>query len=207
MSDAPNVLIVAPDEDDAKRLSQALGTLKARTRLAHNGQEAILFTGKRPPDLVIMEVDLPMVHGIEVCRFLKTKFHEQSLPILVISSRHDAELRDEAALVGCDELIPKPVGTDELVAASRSLIDLGRAENDLTELEQRLREAPKGEEPDDGERPKLVERVCKLRVEAARRSLGRHHPELAEAHVERVARLDPSHPALAGLRAEMGAKP
>jgi DNA-binding response OmpR family regulator len=202
MSAKWSVLIVEDDAETGQRLASALGD-EVRSRIAYNGQEAILFAGKRPPELVIIDVVLPMVNGMEVSRFFKHKFGRELVPILIVTEQGDAETRRECAQIGCDDFLISPWELDELVAAAQGLIQLGRVENERVELEKKREQSKKGLPAEEDNAEELIEAICSLRAGVAERLIRRGFAELARGHVARIAQLAPGHAALARLRADL----
>ena len=203
MSKGWNVLIVKKDGNEAKQFADGLKSIGARARIALNGQEAILFTGERAPDLIITEVDLPMLDGLETGRFLKMKFSGRSVPALIASAQSDVETVENSALIGFEEFVAEPVEIDVIVASASGLLALGKAENDLIDLERRRAGSKKGLPPEEDNSKELIETICSLRAAVSERLLSRGFPELVAQHVERIARLDPDDVRLEALRAQL----
>jgi two-component system, OmpR family, KDP operon response regulator KdpE len=86
---------------------------------ASGGQEAIDAVGRDKPDLVILDLGLPDLGGIEVIRVLR---QHSSLPIIVLSVRDDERGKVEALDLGADDYVIKPFGVDELVARIRTAL-------------------------------------------------------------------------------------
>ncbi|MFD7154980.1 response regulator [Kribbella sp. NPDC059898] len=113
------VLIV----DDDRRLLRALAiNLRARhyeVDTAADGTSALATAGKRPPDLVILDLGLPDINGVEVVHGLRGWC---TAPIVVLSAR-DAQADKVAALdAGADDYVTKPFGMDELLARIRAAL-------------------------------------------------------------------------------------
>jgi two-component system KDP operon response regulator KdpE len=124
--------------DDEPQLLRALRTnLKARkytVDLAATGEEALMLAARKHPDLVILDLGLPGIDGVEVITGLRGW---TSVPIIVLSVR-DAERAKVAALDACaDEYITKPFGMDELLARLRAALRRGASteEEALVETE------------------------------------------------------------------------
>ena len=127
MSPGPRILVV----DDEPQLLRALGTnLRVRdyvVDLAATGEEALVRAADHPPDLVVLDLGLPGISGLEVIEGLRGW---SSVPILVLSAR-DAERDKIAALdAGADDYVTKPFGMGELLARIRAALrrDLTAAE-------------------------------------------------------------------------------
>jgi DNA-binding response OmpR family regulator len=202
MSAKWSVLIVEDDAALGQRMVEALGS-GIRSRIAYNGQEAILFAGKRPPGLVIIDVVLPTVDGMEVSRFFKHKFGRETLPILIVTEKADAETRRECAELGCDDFLVSPYELADLTNAANALLSLSRTETELRELGLKREAAKKPLPPEEDNHDELVETICSLRAELAARLITRGFAELAHGHVERIAALAPSYAALDKLRAQL----
>ena len=132
------VLIVDDQRDvreSLKYLLEAQGY--PDVRLAASGQQALDFltsgsthTGV-PADVVLTDVVMPGLSGIEVCRQIKANPLLHDIPVLVMTGRSDEALLQQAFAAGAHDFIPKPVGPNELAARVRSALDLKR------ELDQR----------------------------------------------------------------------
>jgi two-component system, OmpR family, KDP operon response regulator KdpE len=112
--------------DDEPQIRRALGTnLKARgydVDLAASGEEALRLVAERHPDVVILDIGLPGIDGIEVVRGIRGW---SSVPIIMLSVREN-EFEKVAALdAGADDYVTKPFGMDELLARLRAAVRRG----------------------------------------------------------------------------------
>jgi DNA-binding response OmpR family regulator len=129
-STSHTVLIVDADDVSVERVATGLECAGFRTARARDGQAAIALFEHDPPDLVLLELELPDGPGLEVCRRLRER---SPVPIMVVTGL-DSELDVAVALeVGADDYVVKPVEDREMLARARGL--LRRAE----ELERRQR--------------------------------------------------------------------
>ena len=119
MSEGDRVLVV----DDEPQIRRALGTnLRARgyeVILAENGEEALRLAAARHPDVVILDLGLPGIDGIEVVRGLRGW---TSVPIVVLSVREGESDKVAALDAGADDYVTKPFGMDELLARLRAAL-------------------------------------------------------------------------------------
>ncbi len=117
--DAPRVLIV--DDDDTLR--RALGiNLKARgyeVLEAADGASALAVAARRPPDVVILDLGLPDLDGVEVILGLRAW---SRAPIVVLSAREDQPQKVAALDAGADDYVTKPFGMDEFLARVRAAL-------------------------------------------------------------------------------------
>jgi two-component system KDP operon response regulator KdpE len=114
-----NVLIV---EDEPQLLRALAINLRARrydVQTAADGTTALTLAGRRPPDLVILDLGLPDIDGIEVIRGLRGW---TQIPIVVLSARQDQADKVAALDAGADDYVTKPFGMDELLARLRAAL-------------------------------------------------------------------------------------
>jgi two-component system KDP operon response regulator KdpE len=113
------VLIV----DDEPQLLRALGiNLRARgydVETASDGSTALAVAGRRPPDLVVLDLGLPDMDGIEVVHGLRGW---STAPIIVLSARETQDDKVAALDAGADDYVTKPFGMDELLARMRAAL-------------------------------------------------------------------------------------
>lgn len=116
---APRVLVV----DDEPQIRRALATnLRARGHhvdLAATGEEALVSAADHHPDLVILDLGLPGIDGVEVVRGLRGW---SAVPIIVLSVRSDERDKVEALDAGADDYLTKPFGMNELLARMRAAL-------------------------------------------------------------------------------------
>lgn len=116
MNVSPHILVI----DDEPQILRALRTIlterKFRVTTASRGEEGLALAAANPPDIVILDLGLPDLDGIEVCSRLR---EWTQVPIIVLSAR-DTE-RDKVAALdrGADDYLTKPFGIDELLARVR----------------------------------------------------------------------------------------
>lgn len=204
------VLIVEDDSDTAELLVQQLERDDLVLEVARNGQEAILVTGEQAPDLLIMDLMMPRLDGHEASRFLKAKFRNHYVPILVLTAKDDPKSRAKSARFGCDDHMTKPYQRKVLVQALNELLELGELENGLRraaaiEAQRAEVEAQRAKASTDEERAAIPDapepidtegfdtRIVALRLQVASRQIGAGAPELANTHLERVLALMPDH--------------
>jgi two-component system KDP operon response regulator KdpE len=129
--------------DDEPQIVRALViNLKAReyeVDAAHDGATALELAAARHPDVVVLDLGLPDMDGVEVIRGLRGRTR---VPILVLSARHSSDEKVEALDAGADDYVTKPFGMDELLARLRAAVRRaepvsGGGENDvLVETEE-----------------------------------------------------------------------
>ena len=114
-----HVLIVDDDERITSFLNRILTQEGFATSVAHGGYEGLAAALEHHPDLVLLDLALPGVDGMEVCRRLREGGDEA---ILVLTARDGVENRVEALNSGADDYLCKPFDTAELIARIRALL-------------------------------------------------------------------------------------
>jgi two-component system KDP operon response regulator KdpE len=132
MNDRPRILVV----DDEPQLIRVLHTgLKSRgyeVRSAADGEAGLATFSEWRPDLVITDLAMPNVDGLEFCRRLRAI---SQVPIIVLSAKGEEKTKVEALDIGADDFVTKPFGIDELLARIRASLRRATAPtiNDATQ--------------------------------------------------------------------------
>src|SRR4051812_22731967 len=116
---SPRVLVVEDDEDIAQALQRSLRMEGYEVRIAPDGRDAIAQGRAFAPDLVILDLGLPQIDGVEVARTLRS---EDDVPILILTARDAVESRVEGLDAGADDYLVKPFERQELLARLRALL-------------------------------------------------------------------------------------
>lgn len=117
----PRVLVVEDDEEIASVLQRSLRTEGYEVALSGDGIEALDVSRTFVPDLVILDLGLPGMDGMEVARSLRSDGSEE-VPILMLTARDAVESRVEGLDAGADDYLVKPFERDELLARLRALL-------------------------------------------------------------------------------------
>lgn len=89
---------------------------------ATNGEEAVAKALVERPDLILMDVIMPHMNGIEACRRLREQEATATTPIIMVTTRGEMENVESAYANGCNDYITKPINSAELVAKMRNLL-------------------------------------------------------------------------------------
>ena len=120
MSTAPlNVLVVDDELPIRKLLRMGLTSDGYHILEAPNGKSALELLGQKP-DLIILDLVLPDMKGLDLLRMIRGR--NESVPIVVLSSRSDEESKVQALDFGADDYVTKPFGMDELLARMRAAL-------------------------------------------------------------------------------------
>jgi DNA-binding response OmpR family regulator len=117
-----HILIVEDDRDIAELLQRYLTRAGHVTDALGDGAEALAFVRARVPDLVILDLMLPGVDGLEVCRTLRRGPETRALPIIMLTARTEESDRIVGLELGADDYVTKPFSPSELVARVGALL-------------------------------------------------------------------------------------
>ena len=122
----PKRILVIDDEFQITRvLKRSLGAHRYDVRTASDGESGMDLFRDFHPDLVITDLSMPEMSGIEVCRAIRKV---SDIPIIVLSVRGDESVKVQALDAGADDYITKPFGMNELLARVRASLRRGPAE-------------------------------------------------------------------------------
>ncbi len=116
----PSILVAEDDPAIGKALKRTLNHEGYDVRLAVDGAEAWEMLVQQEADLVILDVAMPFLSGLEVCRRLRSVGNRT--PVLMLTARHTVDDRVEGLDAGADDYLAKPFSLDELLARIRALL-------------------------------------------------------------------------------------
>jgi two-component system alkaline phosphatase synthesis response regulator PhoP len=111
-----SIVIVEDDEDIANSIGYNLEREGFRVRLAATGEDALNLILDRPPNLVLLDLNLPHMNGFELCRRLRAEASTARVPILMLTARAQESDKVLGLNMGADDYITKPFSMRELVA-------------------------------------------------------------------------------------------
>jgi two-component system cell cycle response regulator DivK len=121
-----SLLLVEDNELNRDMLSRRLIRSGYQLLLAVNGEEAIQVAESKHPDLILMDMSLPVLSGWEATKRLKSSEHTSSIPIIALTAHAMAKDREEALACGCDDYDTKPVELPRLLQKITMLLSRGR---------------------------------------------------------------------------------
>lgn len=112
--------------DDSETVLQMeqmmLGTDAYELIVAHDGEEGVAKALGHRPDLILMDVVMPKMNGFEAVRRLRENQHTSDVPIVMVTSKAEAESMEAGYVCGCNDYIVKPIDKLELLAKVKNLI-------------------------------------------------------------------------------------
>ena len=115
------VLVVDDDPDMAGFLARLLKQQGLQADIAHDGHVALEKIAASPPDMVLLDVQMPGPDGFEICRTLKSSEATALLPVVLVTALEDQDSRVRGIEAGADDFLSKPVRREELVARVKTL--------------------------------------------------------------------------------------
>jgi CheY-like chemotaxis protein len=121
------ILYVEDNDDNVYMLKMRLELLdEFEVLVAENGERGCEMAAQELPDLILMDLEMPVVDGWEAARRLKSKAETRKIPIIGLSAHALAGEREKALAAGCEEFDTKPVEFDRLLLKVRRLLDSTR---------------------------------------------------------------------------------
>ncbi len=116
------VLLVEDNEMNRDMLSRRLSRRGFDVLIAVDGAQGIQVAKTELPDLILMDMSLPVVDGWEATRQLKTDTQTQSIPVIALTAHAMSGDRDKALSAGCDDYDTKPIDLDRLLGKMERLL-------------------------------------------------------------------------------------
>src|SRR5688500_11894178 len=128
-SDKTRVLVVEDESDIAGLIKHTLERSgDSIVEIAPSGDQALKLAAEQPPDLIILDLNLPVLDGLEVCRLLRTRPATAKTPIIMVTARATEIDRVVGLDAGADDYITKPFSPRELAARVRAVMRRGKSE-------------------------------------------------------------------------------
>ena len=116
------ILYIEDNEDNILILKRRLGRQGYDVIFAMDGAEGIAMVGEHKPDLILMDLSLPVMDGWEATRRLKAAPETRHIPIIALTSHAMVGEREKALAAGCDDFDTKPVEFQRLLGKIRALL-------------------------------------------------------------------------------------
>jgi len=123
----PKILLVEDNEDNRDMLSRRLVRKGYEVVLANDGGAGVSQAAAEAPDLILMDMSLPVLDGWEATRRIKADAATRAIPIIALTAHAMSDDRDKAVAAGCDEYDTKPVDLPRLLGKIEALLAGSRA--------------------------------------------------------------------------------
>jgi DNA-binding response OmpR family regulator len=137
-AESTTILIVDDEELNSEGLTRRLQRHGYAVTAARSGREALELLGERRFDLVLLDIMMPEMDGLEVLKLLRRVDSLLALPIIMVTAKGESEDMVEALELGANDYVTKPFDFPVVLARIRTQLELRRAVARLTELEQKL---------------------------------------------------------------------
>jgi DNA-binding response OmpR family regulator len=119
----PRILVVEDEQDIAALIKHTLErSLDALVDIVYRGDEALRALTEQPPDLVILDLNLPVLSGSEICRIVRQRPETAAVPIIMLTARTSENDRVAGLDLGADDYVTKPFSLRELSARVRAVL-------------------------------------------------------------------------------------
>lgn len=122
----PKILLVEDDEMNRDMLSRRLVKRGYEVLIATDGRMGVEMAGSHAPDLVLMDMSLPILDGWDATRSLKAADATRSIPVIALTAHAMSGDEDKARAAGCDEFDTKPVELTRLLGKIEALLARGK---------------------------------------------------------------------------------
>ncbi|HQR32269.1 MAG TPA: response regulator [Blastocatellia bacterium] len=119
----PKILLVEDNEMNRDMLSRRLARKNYEVVMAVDGLEAVAKAQSEQPDLILMDISLPVIDGREATRRIRATEETKSIPILALTAHAMAGDRDQALEAGCDDYETKPIDLPRLLDKIEALLN------------------------------------------------------------------------------------
>ncbi|MDD4955259.1 MAG: response regulator [Candidatus Omnitrophica bacterium] len=128
------ILIVEDEKDIVKMLEYNLKKEGFKTLSAYDGEDALDMAGKNKPGLIVLDLMLPGIDGLEVCRLLKNNSKTASLPIIMLTAKSQESDKIVGLELGADDYMTKPFSPRELIARIKAVLRRIKEKDKLPEV-------------------------------------------------------------------------
>ena len=116
------ILVVEDQPDNRQIIRDMLSSTDYEISEAENGEQALASVAKQRPDLILMDIQLPIMDGYTAATQIKADPALRSIPIIAVTSYALGGEEEKARAAGCDDYVPKPFSPRELLAKIRDFL-------------------------------------------------------------------------------------
>ena len=181
---AGDILLVDDTLDNLRVLTALLGQRGYGVRAVTTGSAALMGIAAQPPDLVLLDINMPGMNGYEVCQKLKENPQTQAIPIIFISALNEVFDKVKAFTTGGVDYITKPFQVEEVFARIENQLKVQRLQRQLTAQNQQLQQAERDLSEALEQSRSLNERIAEMTTLEERNRIARDiHDSLGHALV------------------------
>jgi diguanylate cyclase (GGDEF)-like protein len=139
-ADSAKILVVDDSRTQLDWLVQVLEREGYRVDTAGDGKDAIRRVRADPPDLVLLDMILPDMDGLEVLRIVKSRPEDQFIPVIILSVRSDLDSKVTGLRIGADDFLAKPFAEAEILARCAAMLRIKSLQDQLRSTQRKLAE-------------------------------------------------------------------
>jgi DNA-binding response OmpR family regulator len=128
------ILIVEDEKDIARMLDYNLKKEGFKTLSAHDGEDGLFSAQQRHPDLILLDLMLPKMGGLEVCKQLKKEKETASIPVIMLTAKSQESDKIVGLELGADDYVAKPFSIREVIARIKAVLRRGKEKDALPEV-------------------------------------------------------------------------
>ena len=121
-AELPTVLLVEDTEDNRFMMRRLLEMSGYRVVEAINGEEAVKLARAEKPQLILMDLSLPVIDGLAATRLIRKLPALEATPIIAVSAHDTSDFKDEAVAAGCNSYVTKPIDFSQLEQLIQQLL-------------------------------------------------------------------------------------
>src|ERR1700742_840269 len=137
-SNPPRVLVAEDDATTREYIATLLKAHNIQVVLADDGNKAVARARDGQVDLVLLDIVMPGLDGLDCCRLIKSMAQDSFLPVVLLTGRADTDSRVPGLRIGADDYVCKPFDERELLARIHNLLRLKRMHDQINEAKERL---------------------------------------------------------------------
>ena len=128
------ILIVEDEKDIVKMLDYNLKKDGYKTLVAHDGEDALDAANTKHPDLILLDLMLPSIDGLEVCKQLKSERRTASIPVIMLTAKSQESDKIVGLELGADDYMTKPFSPRELIARIKAVLRRVKEKDKLPDM-------------------------------------------------------------------------
>lgn len=126
-----NILLIDDSTLDLRILIEMMSSRKMSVNVAFNGQDGLHKATMQQPDLILLDVSMPVIDGFTTCRMLKNNPRTRDIPVIFLSSANEVEKRIDGLALGAVDFIVKPFNEQEVIARVEIHLNLSRKQDEI----------------------------------------------------------------------------
>jgi two-component system, sensor histidine kinase and response regulator len=133
----PEVLVVEDDEDMNELICNILTSAGYHTTAAHDGDAGLKKARELVPDLILLDVKMPKLDGVEMCRILQNEEKTKGIPVIIVTAKSDLSTKVQSYVSGARRYITKPFDMNRILSEVERVLCQQKMSEDMLERDER----------------------------------------------------------------------